>query len=145
LGCDATLADDLTQETFLTVIKNPISDYNDLATAGYLRRVAYHLLLANRKAQGKEIRTDQSALLDAQWIRWAGYDQGDTALDALAECFEQLTERAQNSLRLRFQACASREEIARQLGITQDGAKNLMQRAKATLRECIERRIHEYR
>lgn len=36
LGCDASQAEDLTQETFLAVLQKPFQDYNPAATAAYL-------------------------------------------------------------------------------------------------------------
>ena len=59
-------------------------------------------------------------------------------MDRLAECFGRLTARAQLSLKLRFTEDATRESIATELGITEHGAKNLMQRAKAQLKQCLE-------
>ena len=78
---------------------------------------------------------------DQEWVRWAGYDGGDAALEFLAECFERLTTRAQHALRMRFAENASRDQIAAALGIGEHGAKNLMQRAKSHLRECLESRL----
>jgi RNA polymerase sigma-70 factor (ECF subfamily) len=42
---------------------------------------------------------------------------------------------------MRFRDDSSRDEIATALEITEHGAKNLMQRAKQQLRECIERKL----
>jgi RNA polymerase sigma-70 factor (ECF subfamily) len=42
---------------------------------------------------------------------------------------------------MRFADEASREEIAAALGISEHGAKNLMQRAKHQLRECVESKL----
>ena len=36
LGCEASLAEDITQETFLRVIRKGFEQYNEAATAGYL-------------------------------------------------------------------------------------------------------------
>jgi RNA polymerase sigma-70 factor (ECF subfamily) len=44
------------------------------------------------------------------------------------------------ALDMRFRDRSSRSEIAVALGITEHGAKNLMQRAKQQLRVCIERK-----
>ncbi len=35
IGCDSNLADDLTQETFLAVLRRPFEWVNDAASAGY--------------------------------------------------------------------------------------------------------------
>jgi RNA polymerase sigma-70 factor (ECF subfamily) len=78
-------------------------------------------------------------MLDRDWSRWAGCDaSGNEVIDALADCFSRLTKRAQQSLKMRFSENATREQIARSLGITEHGAKNLMQRAKLQLRQCLE-------
>jgi RNA polymerase sigma-70 factor, ECF subfamily len=144
IGCDHTLADDLTQETFIAVIRRPFVQVSPAATSSYLRRVAYHLLISYRRRQKKVSTTSELSMLDSQWMRWAGDSRegGDDVYDALVDCFERLTERAQLSLRMRFADDASREAIAEQLGITEHGAKNLMQRAKAQLKLCLDGKIN---
>ncbi len=83
-------------------------------------------------------------LLDEVWDRWAGKDlTGDLAVEALRQCFSTLTERAQKALKMRFASNASRVEIGEALNITDHGARNLMQRAKQQLRECVEERLRQ--
>jgi RNA polymerase sigma-70 factor, ECF subfamily len=141
IGCDASLADDLTQETFFAVLRKPIEIMSDAASAGYLRRVAYHLLISAKRRGNRVLVTDSPEQFETEWARWAGFDHGDRAMDALHECFARLTQRAQLSLRMRFSDNASREEIATTLRISEHGAKNLMQRAKQQLRECMENKL----
>ena len=143
LGCDASTADDLTQETFLRVLRrDTFVQHNDAATSGYLRRTAYNLLVSMHRKQGRVQTAVEPATLDEVWDRWAGKDlSGDFAVEALRTCFETLTERAQTALRLRFAQQASRVEIGDHLGITDHGARNLMQRAKQQLRLCVEEKI----
>jgi len=87
--------------------------------------------------------TGEMELLDAQWMRWSGADgEGSDVLDALTDCFSRLTRRAQQSLRMRFADNATREEIANELGITEHGAKNLMQRAKIQLKQCLDGKVN---
>ena len=141
LGCDACLADDLTQETFLEVMRRPFVHYNDNATGAYLRRVAHNLFITVRRRAGKVVYTEKADEFERAWMRWAGFDGGNRALDALEECFNRLTTRAQQALRMRFADDASRESIAGALNISEHGAKNLMQRAKMQLRECVESKL----
>ena len=142
IGCDHSLADDLTQETFFAVLRRPFVQVNTTATTSYLRRVAYHLLVSYRRRQKKMTVTNELEILDSQWLRWAGADSnGNDLTDRLADCFSRLTARAQLSLKLRFTEDASREDIAKELGITEHGAKNLMQRAKAQLRQCLDEKL----
>ena len=78
---------------------------------------------------------------DAVWQEWAGDDNGEELLEVLKECLGQLTDRARMALEMRFHDRASRADIATALGITEHGAKNLMQRAKKQLKTCIEGKI----
>ena len=143
LGCDNSTADDLTQETFLRVLKrDDFVQHNDSATAGYLRRTAYNLLVSNHRKLGRIQTVAEPMVLDEIWNRWAGKDlTGDVAVEALRGCLEQLTERAQLALRMRFATNSSRVEIGEALGISDHGARNLMQRAKQQLRTCVEERL----
>lgn len=135
------LADDLTQDTFLEVLRRPFEQFNDAATAGYLRRVAHNMFISRRRREGRMTVTEHADQLEGAWMRWAGFDGGTAALEALGECFESLSERAQLALKLRFGGESSRQSIGDALGISEHGAKNLMQRAKIQLRECVERKI----
>jgi RNA polymerase sigma-70 factor, ECF subfamily len=143
IGCDQSLADDLTQETFFAVLRRPFIQVSTSATSSYLRRVAYHLLVSYRRRQNKMTVTSELELLDSQWLRWAGADiNGNELIDRLSDCFGRLTGRAQLSLKLRFTEGASRDLIAKELGITEHGAKNLMQRAKAQLKQCLDEKLN---
>ncbi|WP_235908895.1 RNA polymerase sigma factor [Roseiconus nitratireducens] len=143
LGCDDATADDLTQETFLRVLRrDDFVQHNDSATAGYLRRTAYNLLVSRHRKLGRIQTIAEPTLLDETWDRWAGKDlTGDAAVEALRQCFSKLTERAQLALRMRFDSNASRVEIGEALGITDHGARNLMQRAKQQLRSCVDEKM----
>ncbi|MCC6510980.1 MAG: RNA polymerase sigma factor [Pirellulaceae bacterium] len=141
LGCDACSADDLTQETFLEVMKRPFVQYNEQATSAYLRRVAHNLFITLKRRSGKVIYSESADDFETSWMRWAGFDGGNRALEALEDCFSRLTGRAQQALRMRFADEANRQTIADELNISEHGAKNLMQRAKTQLRECVESKL----
>lgn len=141
LGCEATLADDLTQETFLAVLQKPFEQYNRAATAAYLRRVAYNLFITVRRRAGKVTAVENVEEFDTAWTEWAGDDSGEELIGTLRECLQGLTNRARMALEMRFQDQSTRQEIAAALEITEHGAKNLMQRAKQQLRECIEEKL----
>jgi RNA polymerase sigma-70 factor (ECF subfamily) len=144
LGCPAHEAEDLTQETFLAVLTKPFQDYNRQATAAYLRQVARNLFVTSRRRAVSSVELDEA---EAAWLRWAAHDEGEELLAALRECLPTLSERARHALGLRFGfdaesgGAASRAQIAGALGLSEDGAKNLLQRAKQQLRECIERKL----
>lgn len=141
LGCDAAQADDLTQDTFLRVLQQPFQDYSPAATAAYLRRAAYHLFISARRRAGRVVSMDELDAVDNAWSRLAGEDNGEELLGSLRECLEQLTERARLALEMRFRDERTRAEIAARLSLSEDGAKNLLQRAKERLRECLEGKL----
>ncbi|HWB12659.1 MAG TPA: sigma-70 family RNA polymerase sigma factor [Pirellulales bacterium] len=138
LGCPAAEAEDLTQETFLAVLTRPFHDYNRQATAAYLRQVARNLFISSRRRAVAVAELDEA---EAAWLRWAIKDDGQELMDALQACLQKLTDRARQALDLRFGRQAPRAEIAAALGLSEDGAKNLMQRAKQQLRACIDKAI----
>lgn len=141
LGCDPAQADDLTQETFLAVLQHPFVDYGPAATAGYLRKVAYNQLVSAQRRAGKVTAVADIEQFDKAWVSWAGNDEAEARLEALTECLRQLTDRARMALDMRYRDRGSREVIAAALGISEHGAKNLMQRAKQRLKSCIERKL----
>jgi RNA polymerase sigma-70 factor, ECF subfamily len=141
LGCDAALADDLSQDTFLAVLRRPFQELSPTATSAYLRKTALHMLISHERRHGRVRPSDDIEMLDRTWTRWAGDDDGEAVLDYLRDCLQRLTDRARQALEMRFRGGHSRAEIAQALDITQDGAKNLMQRAKQQLRECVETKL----
>ena len=141
LGCDPALADDVTQETFLSVLQHPFTDFGPAATAAYLRKVAHNQLISSQRKVGKVIAVADIEEFDRAWEQWAGNDDGEAMVEALRECLQELTPRARLALDMRFRMRESRASIAAALGISEHGAKNLMQRAKQVLRKCIEGRV----
>jgi RNA polymerase sigma-70 factor, ECF subfamily len=145
LGCDESLADDLTQETLLKVLRrDAFTQHNDHATAAYLRRTAHNLMVSFHRKGGKAKTLFTADPLDEVWNRWAGRDvSGDHAIDSLKQCMHSLSDRAKLALQMRFADDASRAEIASALNITEHGARNLMQRAKQQLRDCVQMKLSE--
>jgi RNA polymerase sigma-70 factor (ECF subfamily) len=141
LGCDAAQAEDLTQETFLSVLQKPFQDMGPQATSGYLRKVAYNLFISQQRRAGKVTAVEDVEELDRTWTNWAGNDQGEALLEALRDCLQGISPRARKALEMRFRDNSSREAIAAALEITEHGAKNLMQRAKQQLRACVESKM----
>lgn len=137
LGCEASLAEDLTQETFVAAMEGAFRHYDPAATAAFLRKTAANLYVSTLRRAGRVLPHGDVERLDREWTRWAGHDGGDDLLDALRDCLPGLTDRAQTALQMRFRDQASRDEIAQALSLSENGAKNLMQRAKAQLRDCI--------
>lgn len=142
MGCEASLAEDLTQDTFLKVLQKPFEVYDPVATAAYLRRIARNLFISHQRRAGKVVAVEDIQQFETIWTKWILDSNGEDFLDALAACFERLSERAKQALRMRFKDNLARVEIAENLEISEHGAKNLMQRAKKQLRDCVDRKIN---
>lgn len=137
LGCERSLADDMTQETFLHVLQTQFEEYSHAATAAYLRRTAHNLYVSYLRRAKRVTHLENLDSIDSDWTSWAGDDNGEALLDSLRECLEKLSARARLALNLRFRERLPRSEIAAELQLTEHGAKNLMQRAKQQLRICV--------
>ena len=138
LGCTSEEAEDLTQETFLSVLSRPFKHYSQAATSAYLRKVAYHLFVSAHRRSKRVRLIENVEELDYVWSKWAGQDNWEELILKLKSCLDGLTERARRALEMRFRDRSSRSAIAEELEITEHGAKNLMQRAKQQLRKCVE-------
>ena len=64
---------------------------------------------------------------------------------ALAACLDGLTDRVRRVLALFYGDGASRDDVGREVGMTPDGVKTTMRRAREKLRDCIERRLGDER
>jgi RNA polymerase sigma-70 factor (ECF subfamily) len=140
LGCDEARADDLAQETFLAVWKKPFEDRGAASARAYLRRVARNLFLMAVRSRRTLPAFEDLDAAEAAWIEH-DTDDGESYRAALGECLESLTERSRRALELFYREGEGRSVIAEVLGLTVDGVKTLMRRARETLRACIRRKL----
>jgi RNA polymerase sigma-70 factor, ECF subfamily len=141
IGCDDATADDLTQETFLALYRISFEDRGSVSTAAFLRRKARYLYLdrVRRRVRRREVRLVDAA--DTVWAEIAAGDDGVAYRAALEECLDTLASRSRQAIDLRYEQKRSRDEMAKTLGLGVNGVKTLLQRVRATLRECVEKRI----
>jgi RNA polymerase sigma-70 factor (ECF subfamily) len=141
LGCEPSLADDLTQETFLTIHRSPFEQRSTQATCCYLRTVARNLFMAALRRSRREPAVEDLDRAERVWQRFAGDDGGESYLDALRECVGSLDGRARQAIDLRYQDDRSRAEIATALDLGEEGVKALLRRTREVLRRCVEKRL----
>lgn len=140
LGADASLADDLTQETFLAVHQKPFEQRTRGETASYLRTVARNIFLKSRRHAGKVVSADDLNKVEARWAELV-HDDGSAMQAALKECLQQLDEKPRQALQMQYAQEKQRVQIADSLGMTDDGVKTLLARTKARLKKCVELRV----
>jgi RNA polymerase sigma-70 factor, ECF subfamily len=141
LGATTELADDLTQEAFLQLLRTPFRDRSVAQTRTWLRTVA-------RNAWVRSFRRPPFALADldaieATWDGFAREDGGAESLARLRACVAELAGRARDAVRWHYEERCSRAAIAARLGIGEDGVKSLLRRARDVLRACLARRTKE--
>lgn len=138
LGATAELADDLTQETFLQLLRGRYRDQGPAARSAWLRTVARNLL---HKSARRPLPTADLDAADAAWLPFARDDGGSGHLAALRSCLDELDGRARTAVRLQYEERRSRADLGAALGLSADGVKSLLRRVRTALRACVERRI----
>ncbi|MCE9556487.1 MAG: RNA polymerase sigma factor [Planctomycetes bacterium] len=142
LGCEANEAEDLTQETFLAMLRSPFEQRSRGETASYLRRVARNQLLMLRRRQGREPAMAELSAAENVWAAATVEGRFDPHLAALEECLKLVVApKAREVVAMHYSDGASREAIAEALKMTADGVKTLLRRTRAALRECMERKL----
>ncbi|MCC7509325.1 MAG: sigma-70 family RNA polymerase sigma factor [Planctomycetes bacterium] len=133
-------ADDFTQETFLQVLKHPFEQRTRGETAMYLRAIAKTAYLKHAQRKKRVVPVDVQTI-EQDWAEAVG-EEGDERVAALRRCITELTDRERQALNLRYVQNASREDMAAALGLSDGGVKNLLERIKARLKECVARQRH---
>lgn len=140
LGAPADLAEDLLQDTFLVAIERLHDDRGEAAAATFLRQTAKHLLMRRRRDHGRR----QAILLelaDQAWQRDCAADDGERWLASLRACVDGLDGRASEVVQRFYGQGLDRAALAAAMGMKENGVKTLLQRVRAVLRACIEKRI----
>jgi RNA polymerase sigma-70 factor (ECF subfamily) len=141
LGCSTTDADDLTQETFLAMLRRPPADRTERAFAGWLRTTAHNLYRQRGRRLRRDLETMEPAAIESGFAAYVSDpNEGDTYMTALQTCLGLLDERARHLLALRYRDGLARKELALELGMEPAGVKTLLRRLKEKLRDCVERR-----
>lgn len=141
LGCRHDEAEDLTQEAFVEIFRGDFEYRGERETAAWLRRVAKHRFISTARRRGRSPLVRNLDDVDAEWDEFTGQLEGDRRVAFLRLCIEGLGERSKQALKLRYTQECSRDEMADALGMKPAGVKTLLERIRATLRACVERRI----
>jgi RNA polymerase sigma-70 factor len=145
---DSALADDVFQETLLTAWRR-LPDYDKSRPFGpWLRGIAGNVVLNTYREHRKVIPICDEELLehlDARCELLAKRGHGDTTdekLEALRDCVQTLPEPYRTVIEQRMQAeHGSPPVLAEQLGLNLETLKKRLQRARARLLECLQRKL----
>jgi RNA polymerase sigma-70 factor (ECF subfamily) len=142
---DQASADDLFQETMLVAWRK-IGEYDRTRPFGaWLRGIARNLVLAHYRAATRQIAVADDEIVDRLDRRMAEVDRqpGDTLdekIQALRDCIDRLEPLYQEPIELHYRQHRTTEWIAERLATTKDAVQKQLQRARARLAECLERK-----
>ncbi len=141
LGCDAALAEDLTQETFLSLLKNPVALENVVSLPSYLRAIARNLFFhrAGRVAPAVPLAEIEEA--DAVWARTVKEKDSGPYLEALRACVDGLDGRSRRALDLQYRERMPMDDAAKALDLSREGLKTLLRRIRDRLKACVDGRL----
>ncbi len=141
LGADEAQADDLTQETFVSVLVKPFDYRGRNETSAYLRTVARNFFLMSARKTKRVVALDEIDAREEAFSRNDGDDDGEGYRDALRRCMAGLPERARTALEMQYTDEAGRSTIAGALDMNKESLKTMLRRVKEALRDCIEKRL----
>jgi len=138
LGASMHEADDLCQEAFAVALTAD-RPANEGAAGPFLRGVARNLWLRSRRWWQQRREREIAVAVEELWVATAADDGGDELLRALRGCLEALQPRSRQALAFHYHDGLPWSEVATRVGLAENGVKTLAQRARAALRQCIER------
>ena len=139
LGCEPNLADDLTQEAFLAVLRGKFEYKSPRETVAWLLRVAKNQFIDAIRAR-KETPADL-AEAETRWAEFEGECDYEQRVAWLRECMNDLTDRAREAVKLRYEMNLPREEMASRLGMAAAGVKTMLERIRQRLRDCVQAKV----
>ncbi len=143
---DPAVVDDLFQETMLTAWKTLDRFDRSRPFAPWLRGIAGKLVLAHRRRMARSLRLCDEQFLEHLETRHVALNRmpGDTLddkLDGLRECLELLPERYREAVHLRYTEGLQGAGLAERLAISGEALKKRLQRGRARLLDCLERKL----
>lgn len=106
----------------------------------FLLGVARNLWLRSRRWWQRKREREIADAVDELWHETADANGGEELVEQLRDCLEQLQPRTRQALDLHYGDGLSWPEVAQRIDMLPNGIKTLAQRARQTLRTCIERR-----
>lgn len=132
-------ADDILQETFLTITRKAAS----FEAGTEFPRWACAIARFKVMEAFKKIRRNEQHLSDDIMDMLAEAPAAvrtDTRFDHLETCLDELAPHTRQAVEMRYEEDRSPAQIAQQLGWTAESTYSVLSRARTFLRECIERR-----
>ncbi|MEE9310885.1 MAG: sigma-70 family RNA polymerase sigma factor [Planctomycetota bacterium] len=141
LGCRPIEADDLTQETFISVVVGGFEYRGDAELRSLLFTVAKRAFITTIRKRGRSPLVANLDDVDSDWIKFQEECPSDRRVEFMRECLETVDSRSYRALMMRYQGGLSISEIADKLEYGEEGTKSLLRRLKSRLRDCVTRKV----
>jgi RNA polymerase sigma factor (sigma-70 family) len=138
-GCSGARAEEIAQDALLVALHKGMAAGDPAEAGAFLRRTARFLWLREvRDERRRMVRHAEAA--ERVWRQQLAGDDGAGWLVALDACLQDLPPRSRQALERTYRDGLSRQDLGAELGIGEHGVRTLLQRLRAALRTCIERR-----
>lgn len=143
---DSAQVEDLFQETLLTAWKILPRFDRSRPFGPWLRGIAAKLVMAQRRKQARSFVFLDEQLLDHLESRHAAFarlpgDTLDEKLDSLRDCLAALPPRYRQAVEMRYHEEMPSDRLAARLTISVEALKKRLQRGRAKLLACLERKL----
>ena len=140
-------AEDAVQEAMLVVVKKHDQFEEGTSVLAWCRAMVRIEVLRARQLHGKERSLVERLLDDAvdaafeEFQTTSDHHQNGLRHEALAHCFEELTDRGRRLLNARFVDQLSYPQIGDRLQMTIEAVRKALFRAKQHVKSCVETRL----
>lgn len=143
LRCPEDQAVDVLQDTFVAALsKQPdIVDWASARARAWLRTTARNLWLDVLRQNSRHPELPDTAAVEAFWV---AREEDAPSVLWLRECLSQLSAPSREVLMLRYEGELSREQMATTLATPEQTVKKRLQRARASLRQCIQEKERNF-
>lgn len=141
---DFARAEDVVQETFLTVTRKAAEFQPGTEFPKWACAIARYKVLEARRAAGRAGCELSEEMLHTL-AECPAATRDEVRLDLLKQCLDGLAPQTRRAVDLRYQEDRSPAQIAAVFGWTAESAYSILSRARTFLRDCIERQMQHER
>ena len=140
---DFSTADDVLQETFITVTKKAASFELGTSFLAWAKAIARFKCLEAIRAPSRKLECLSEEVLDMLCLEdYDSPESVDVRLQHLGDCLGKLAPTARKAIDYRYRHDYRPPEIARLIGCTVESVNVTLSRARSVLRECVARRAN---
>lgn len=138
---DLSRVDDVFQETFLTVSRKADSFVIGTNFLAWACTIARYKIKEARRFQPARVQPLSDEVLDALCASEPPPEPDEERLQALNQCLGDLPAHTRRAFELRYHQAHQPPEIAQRLGWSTASVYVILSRARAVLRECVDRKL----